>query len=223
MLARSRLSVELDLLLTDVIVQREPCFSLLEYAQAHLIAPRIIAIGSHAPPSYVFLLRDYGVQAYLDKPIAPSQLSRALAHLIHTPDRRTAGPAPWIRDLDRNPSPPRANVVQPRNAEATVSAAPRGVRAGESPTDDRYHPSMRLGNDSETLLTSWRGDFGLTSAEMEVLRCAIAGLNRDEIAASRGVSVNTVKTQIRGILNRTGARHIRDLLAHVRRHKLTSP
>jgi DNA-binding NarL/FixJ family response regulator len=66
--------------------------------------------------------------------------------------------------------------------------------AGETIDDD----SM------ERALLALHRRYSLTSAQREVLRCAARGLCRGEIARARAVSRNTVKTQIRHILAKTG-------------------
>jgi DNA-binding CsgD family transcriptional regulator len=54
--------------------------------------------------------------------------------------------------------------------------------------------------------------FGLTSAEASVALALAAGRSAEEIAAERAVSLPTVRTQIRQILAKTGALHVRDLV-----------
>jgi DNA-binding CsgD family transcriptional regulator/PAS domain-containing protein len=53
--------------------------------------------------------------------------------------------------------------------------------------------------------------FTLTAAEADVALALAAGHSAEAIAAERGVSLPTVRTQIRQILEKTGALHLRDL------------
>jgi DNA-binding NarL/FixJ family response regulator len=58
---------------------------------------------------------------------------------------------------------------------------------------------------SATLILAWANRYKLSAAETVTLRLAIDGLRRDEIAAARGVSANTVKSQIGTLLSKVGA------------------
>jgi DNA-binding NarL/FixJ family response regulator len=53
--------------------------------------------------------------------------------------------------------------------------------------------------------------FGLTSAEATVALSLASGTSGKEVAAQRGVSVTTVRAQVRSILQKAGARNLRDL------------
>ena len=48
--------------------------------------------------------------------------------------------------------------------------------------------------------------FDLTAAEARVARQLTKGQTVEEIAAEGGVSLNTVRTQVRGVLEKTGSR-----------------
>jgi DNA-binding CsgD family transcriptional regulator/PAS domain-containing protein len=54
--------------------------------------------------------------------------------------------------------------------------------------------------------------FALTVAEADVALALAAGRRSEDIAAARAVSLPTVRTQIRQILEKTGVRHLRDLM-----------
>lgn len=54
--------------------------------------------------------------------------------------------------------------------------------------------------------------FDLTTAESQVLHALLDGQNPEAIATARGVSVNTVRTQIRKLLEKTGAASLTDLV-----------
>lgn len=53
-----------------------------------------------------------------------------------------------------------------------------------------------------TLLVTWMYRYSLSAAEMMTLRLAVDGLTRDDIVVARGVSLNTVKTQIAALLGK---------------------
>src|SRR5689334_12308477 len=58
---------------------------------------------------------------------------------------------------------------------------------------------------------------GLTLAEREVLKAVLRGASNDEIAASRGVSTNTVANQLRSIYSKLGVGSRRELAARYMR------
>ena len=55
--------------------------------------------------------------------------------------------------------------------------------------------------------------FDLTPAEARVARQLTAGDTAEEIAANNGVSLNTVRTQVRGVLEKTGSRRQAEAIA----------
>lgn len=63
------------------------------------------------------------------------------------------------------------------------------------------------------LLAEWQRRYGLSAAETVTLRLAVEGLRRDEIAARRGVGVNTVRTQIGTLLVKVGIATIAETIA----------
>jgi len=63
---------------------------------------------------------------------------------------------------------------------------------------------------SPTLL---RHAFGLTPTEAELAGSLISGLTVPECAAARRVSTNTVRSQVRALLSKTGSRRQVDLVA----------
>ncbi len=56
-----------------------------------------------------------------------------------------------------------------------------------------------------------RNLFGLTRAEAEVARALSGGATKRAVAAARGLREVTVRTQVRAILEKTGAANLRDL------------
>jgi DNA-binding CsgD family transcriptional regulator len=91
-----------------------------------------------------------------------------------------------------------------------------------APLPTRLHPATALAPSLALVLITDPADsprlavpalqqlFGLTAAEAGV--ALAAGHSAEEIAAERRVSVPTVRTQIRQILAKTGALHLRDLV-----------
>jgi DNA-binding CsgD family transcriptional regulator len=55
--------------------------------------------------------------------------------------------------------------------------------------------------------------FDLTTAEARVARSLAMGKTVEEIASDKGVSSNTVRTQVRGVLEKTGSRRQADVIA----------
>ncbi len=56
-----------------------------------------------------------------------------------------------------------------------------------------------------------RGLFGLTRAEAEVARALAGGATKRAVADARGLREATVRTQVRAVLDKTGAANLRDL------------
>jgi DNA-binding CsgD family transcriptional regulator len=53
--------------------------------------------------------------------------------------------------------------------------------------------------------------FGLTAAEAEVACALLGGATKETVAARRNLQVSTINTQVRAILEKTGAANLRDL------------
>ena len=88
--------------------------------------------------------------------------------------------------------------------------------------DERRRPSgpVVLVKSTETRLSShvWRltdAAFGLTAAEQDIVRELTNGLSLREIASRRSRSLNTIKTQLRAVLAKTGTRTQGQLLCMV--------
>jgi DNA-binding CsgD family transcriptional regulator len=62
-------------------------------------------------------------------------------------------------------------------------------------------------------LSFLRGAFGLTEAEAAVAAALCAGKTLTDHALSRGVSIHTVRTQLRALLQKTGAERQSDLIS----------
>ncbi|MGF1722032.1 helix-turn-helix transcriptional regulator [Vibrio kyushuensis] len=72
--------------------------------------------------------------------------------------------------------------------------------------------TSKVSNDGQSLLT-------LT--EMRILDLLIQGLDGTEIATHRGVSKETVRTQIKQVLHKTGCKHQNQLISRYFHHQLT--
>jgi DNA-binding CsgD family transcriptional regulator/PAS domain-containing protein len=93
-----------------------------------------------------------------------------------------------------------------------------------APLPTRLHPAMALAPSLALVLITDPANgpvltaqalqqlFALTAAEASVALALAAGRSAEDIAAEREVSLPTVRTQIRQILEKTGARHLRDLV-----------
>jgi DNA-binding CsgD family transcriptional regulator len=92
------------------------------------------------------------------------------------------------------------------------------------PLPTRLHPATALAPTLALVLITAPADapelaesalqqlFALTAAEAGVALALAAGHSAEAIAVERGVSLPTVRTQIRQILEKTGALHLRDLV-----------
>jgi DNA-binding CsgD family transcriptional regulator len=56
-----------------------------------------------------------------------------------------------------------------------------------------------------------RNLFGLTPAEAEIACALSGGITKEAVAAGRGLRVTTIRTQVRAVLEKTGAANLRDL------------
>lgn len=79
--ARALLTASLDLVVCEVFIQHEACFSLLEAARRLSDTASVIAVSACAPRPMVFRLREFGVTVYLDKPFSPATLQSCVAAL----------------------------------------------------------------------------------------------------------------------------------------------
>lgn len=71
-------------------------------------------------------------------------------------------------------------------------------------------------------LEAWRVRYQLTPAEMDVLRLSVDGATRDEVAAARGVTQETVKTHVGNLLEKTGRPSLHATVLDVLRGALSS-
>jgi DNA-binding CsgD family transcriptional regulator len=95
-----------------------------------------------------------------------------------------------------------AHVVPIRRSACDLFARCVGVLV-LMPAKTRQAPSVEL---VQSL-------FDLTAAEARVARSLAMGQTVEEIASDKGVSYNTVRTQLRGVLEKTGSRRQADVVA----------
>ena len=96
-----------------------------------------------------------------------------------------------------------------------ISRAAR-VEAELLKTDDGDALAMALGRTATTVTDVSRSPLRLTSREIQVLRFLPSHLNYSEIAAECFVSVNTVKTHIKGIYMKLNASSRSEAIARAR-------
>jgi DNA-binding CsgD family transcriptional regulator len=66
--------------------------------------------------------------------------------------------------------------------------------------------------DEDRVRTWLTSCYGATAAEVRVATALLVGMAPEEIAEQRGVSLNTVRTQVRRLLDKTGMRRVSELL-----------
>jgi DNA-binding CsgD family transcriptional regulator len=73
------------------------------------------------------------------------------------------------------------------------------------------HRRSRRASETETL-NAFAATRGLTPAEMGVLTLLLDGKTPKQIAATRGVAISTVRTQLKRLFAKTGTRRQADLV-----------
>lgn len=118
---------------------------------------------------------------------------------------RSAGGAVRLRDGDGEATV--AALVTPLPCRMLGASGGMGRVAGQALISLRALAAAREPPKAEMLRTL----FGLTPAEAEVT-CALAGgATKGTVAAQRGSRVSTVRTQVRSVLEKTGATSLREL------------
>ena len=69
----------------------------------------------------------------------------------------------------------------------------------------------------------YRSRFGLTERELDVLVLLLAGYNAPDISSLLEISVNTVKTHLKGIYAKLGAHNRREVIAILNEVELERP
>ena len=116
----------------------------------------------------------------------------------------THGGAGGMLRVTRRAQPPLAVLVAPLTTRLHPATVLKPALALVLITDPANNPVL-AGQALQQL-------FGLTAAEASVALALAAGRSAEEIAAERAVSLPTVRTQLRQMLAKTGALHLRDLV-----------
>ncbi|MFC3068069.1 helix-turn-helix transcriptional regulator [Phenylobacterium soli] len=74
---------------------------------------------------------------------------------------------------------------------------------------------VSFGGGADLDLAAWRARFGFTAAECEIGAAVTVGRSPSEIAAARGVSVLTVRTQLKTIYQKAGVNRLSQLAARL--------
>ena len=90
--AKALLSPPPDLIIVDVCLPDEPAFAVLEAASRVWPVPVKVAISGAASPEEAFRLAQYGVRAYLSKPLSLDELTEA----VEAARREAPDLDPWI-------------------------------------------------------------------------------------------------------------------------------
>lgn len=148
-----------------------------------------------------FTLWDSGAQLDLDKALsrvigeAWSQRYRAGAELLA---RRPSGAAPLVL------------IATPVGLDNPISALASPVRCVVFVLEEKLRATGLLTERLQRL-------YGLTAAEAEIAVGIASGLSLQELADTRGTKLDTVRTQVKFALSKTGARKQADLAALVNR------
>jgi DNA-binding NarL/FixJ family response regulator len=120
------------------------------------------------------------------------------------------------------------------NFEASTAQAQPEVLIGDrSPSHDEWSPeSAPLRQRANELLDELRAvlaqlsngdnEQALTEREKQVVRCIADGLSTKEVAAQLGLSIKTVETHRRNVMEKTGITSIAELTKYAIRHGMTS-
>lgn len=139
---------------------------------------------------------DYAGQVTFADPEADSALSLALANLRRMPGAMSGS----LRAEDGE-----GNIRTIRFARIEsdrLGYIPVGIQTGSG--EPLLLVSIQLDEASAALRRSLRGRFGLTESEIAVAMLVGDGLQAEEIARQRDVSVHTVRDQIKASLRKTG-------------------
>lgn len=113
----------------------------------------------------------------------------------------------------------KANLLGPSN-DIELETGQRMSEILNSLSPDEFNAVqkavMAASNKLELVLKSFSLDYGLTNAETGLLRSQLEGKTIVDHACANGVSVNTARTHMRHLLDKTGAANQLDLLRMVR-------
>lgn len=132
---------------------------------------------------------------------------RRLAHVVEIACAGGDGAAMKLH-ARRDKAPTLATFVAPMSSPAGVLALSRSLAL------QHLRTAMLIIRDTAAVatpgVTSLIGLFGLTRSEAEVASILAGGVTAEAVALRRGVSLDTVRSQVRGILRKTNATSLRD-------------
>ena len=120
---------------------------------------------------------------------------------------------------------------EPQNGAAGAAADAVQLRASSREPGQEAHGSVGKGIISIASVTEdrlrtnpvYRSRFGLTERELDVLVLLLAGYNAPDISSLLEISVNTVKTHLKGIYAKLGAHNRREVIAILNEVELERP
>ncbi|TJZ91831.1 hypothetical protein FA743_10195 [Paracoccus gahaiensis] len=179
---------------------------------------RIALLEAGVPDGAMFVVLDARHHALLVEPgdaaLVPFHIGPSGRFRMTTPRMQD-----WLEALAR---PPRGEPVPPVCREGGWQG-----RAIAVPEDARFHPPVQAtpATDRPCLGLIFQPDtvpeapdqrlrrkFGLTAAEARIALAAAGGASAPEIARDRGISLHTVRNQIKAAIAKTGARRLGDLI-----------
>ena len=120
------------------------------------------------------------------------------------------------RRADHAPNSVTVRCTQTQGAVTRLDVMPLPRRRLELRFDARVLVLARTGsNDDERRAAVLRDTYGLTPAEVEIAMALARGIKADAIALARGVSVGTVRVQIKSLLAKAGVNRQVELLARL--------
>ena len=122
------------------------------------------------------------------------------------------------READTAPRAVTVRSPQTQGAAITLDVLPLPRRRLELRFDGHVLVLARIaGGDEQRRATLLRETFGLTPAEVEIAMALAHGTKAKDIAQARGVSVGTVRVQIKSLLAKAGVNRQMELLARLSR------
>lgn len=163
--------------------------------------------------------------------VAPDLAARALARLCGVPGavRQRLGPlrpaevAEVLTQVYDGRRPPAALV---RAVCARTGGNPYALtellaaHAGQEPAELLRPPAPAARAPAESRAG---GEVELTSRELEVLGCLVAGMSNKQVARELGISVRTVTVHVSNLLRKTGAASRTEVAIWAVRHRLPAP
>lgn len=133
----------------------------------------------------------------LRSPQALTLRERQVADLILM--GRSNGEIAYALGLDVSTISTHASNLGKKFRSSTRAALIQTLRAAQRTAEDEGYEALRVGVSSPRLELSEEEQASLSSAELEVLRHVVSGLNNKEIGERRRVSIHTVEKQVGSI------------------------